>query len=198
MRDKVFGIGHGRTGTTTLRACLKQLGYQVTTFDAELLAEVTRGDLERTLERTEHFDGFEDWPWPMVYKVLDDKYPEAKFVLTVRRNGQTWLRSAMKHSERRGPTKARALVYGYDMPHGHEDQYVAVYETHNREVREYFAGRPGKLLEVCWENGSGWEELCSFLGTDVPHEPFPHAHKSPSWDWTRWTSRLRRVIKGKW
>jgi len=30
------------------------------------------------------------------------------------------------------------------------------------------------LLVVCWENGDGWDKLCSFLNKRKPDEPFPH------------------------
>ena len=48
MKDrKVFGIGMDKTGTTTLEACLEQLGYTVCGPDLELLRCVNRGELAR-------------------------------------------------------------------------------------------------------------------------------------------------------
>ena len=37
---------------------------------------------------------------------------------------------------------------------------------------------PDDLLEVCWENGDGWNELATFLGCELPTSPFPHANDS--------------------
>ena len=30
-------------------------------------------------------ESFDDWPWPALYREMDDRYPDALFVLTVRR-----------------------------------------------------------------------------------------------------------------
>jgi hypothetical protein len=69
----------------------------------------------------------------------------------------------------------RPVIYGYKYPHGYEREHLEFYERHNRQVREFFARRaPQLLLEVCWENGDGWEVLCKFLGHPVPAGDFPH------------------------
>jgi hypothetical protein len=36
------------------------------------------------------------------------------------------------------------------------------------------------LLEICWEKGHGWKELCAFLGKDIPKIALPHENKSSS------------------
>jgi hypothetical protein len=51
------------------------------------------------------------------------------------------------------------------------------YLSHIQEIRDYFKDRPDDLLEICWENGDGWEKLANFLGKPVPQEPFPHRNK---------------------
>jgi hypothetical protein len=62
MKDrKVFGIGMNKTGTTTLKACLEQLGYTVCGPDLELLRYVNRGELGSVFEFAENYDGFQDW-----------------------------------------------------------------------------------------------------------------------------------------
>jgi hypothetical protein len=33
-------------------------------------------------------------------------------------------------------------------------------------------------LELCWENGDGFEKLCNFLNFDVPSVSIPHANKA--------------------
>jgi len=66
------------------------------------------------------------------------------------------------------------------MPTGKKPHHVKIYEEHNEAVRAYFAGREEDFLEVCWEEGDGWEEICDFLGHDVPEAEFPHRKKSLS------------------
>jgi len=48
------------------------------------------------------------------------------------------------------------------------------YETHERNVREYFANRPKDLLIMDIVRGDGWDKLCEFLGRGLPKAPFPH------------------------
>jgi len=191
---KVFGVGMHKTGTKTLGVCLRHLGYKHTSFSLELLKQVKSGDFTGVFLTAEEYDSFEDWPWPLIYKQLDERYPDSKSILTIRRDSRTWINSLLKHAERTGPTEARELVYGYAMPHGYKDEHIAIYEAHNREVIEYFKGQPDKLLVVCWETGSGWKELCSFLNKDIPDTSFPHANRAPKINWRHWRNELKRFF----
>lgn len=176
---KIFGIGLNKTGTTTLGQCGRLLGLRCTSFDRDLLDDwIERRDLARITARVEQFDLFEDWPWPLVYPQLDALFPGSKFVLTVRRSPEAWLDSLKRHSLRTHPSKhCRKLAYGYDYPHGREQEHLDFYSAHNAAAREYFADRPGDFAELCWERGDGFAELCALLGTPVPRQPFPHANK---------------------
>jgi hypothetical protein len=177
-RPKVFGIGYNKTGTTTLGVCMQTLGYRHTSANLELTKCVARGDLETVFRHAELFESFEDWPWPLVYRELDQRFPGSKFILTVRMSSEAWIRSLAKHALLSGPTEFRRIAYGYSLPDGHEDEHIARYEFHNRTVREYFSGRAADFLEVCWETGTGWKELAAFLGVDAPAVPLPHANRS--------------------
>jgi hypothetical protein len=176
--SKVFGIGLNKTGTTTLGVCLTQLGYRHTSSNLQLTRCVAAGDLRPVFAHADRYESFEDWPWPLIYRELDERYPGSKFVLTTRRDAETWIRSLKNHATLTGPTEFREVAYGHPMPHGREAEHIERYERHNREVREYFRERPGSLLEVCWETGSGWKDLGEFLGREVPDLPLPHANRS--------------------
>jgi hypothetical protein len=175
---KVFGIGLNKTGTTTLAQCLQHFGYRHASSNLELTRMVGRHELEPVLRFAEDFDSFEDWPWPLIYRELDARFPGSRFVLTVRRSGDAWLRSLKNHALLTGPTEFRRIAYGHASPEGFEAEHLAVYERHNREVHAYFADRPRDLLEVCWETGSGWQDLADFLGHPAPDLPLPHANRS--------------------
>jgi len=179
-RRKVLGVGLNKTGTTTLGACLKQLGHRHATWDTGAFELWRAGRIEDVLARMEAFDSFEDWPWPLVYREFDARFPDARFVLTRRASPGAWFESLRKHAERTGPTAFRAAIYGHAMPHGKRDEHVELYERHNAAVRAWFADRPGKLLEVCWETGDGWEQLAPFLGFAVPDVAFPHLNRAPA------------------
>jgi hypothetical protein len=61
-----------------------------------------------------------------------------------------------------------------------EQEHIAIYHRHNQDVREYFLGREDVLLEVCWEEGDGWDEVCTFLNKSTPDQPLPHEKKGRS------------------
>jgi hypothetical protein len=118
----------------------------------------------------------------MLYKEFDLRFPNTKFVLTLRKDTATYVRSLQGHHEREGIINADWVKpYWWDEVQGQEpatwdyEKSAQRYERHNRAVLEYFDGRAGKdLLVVCWENGDGWEALSRFLGKRAPDEPFPH------------------------
>lgn len=181
MSMKVFGIGLNKTGTKSLGHCFTILGYNNKSFDAHLLNCWKIGNIQTIFDCCEVYDSFEDWPWPLVYKELDQKYPDAKFILTLRRDPETWYNSLCRHSELTGPTEARKFVFGYDMPGGHKERHIEYYVNHQESVTHYFKNRKEKLLTVTWENGDGWPQITSFLKSTInPTQPFPYLNRSKS------------------
>jgi hypothetical protein len=187
---KVFGIGFHKTGTTSLALALIELGYRVTGPDRVGDPDIGEKHVELTRALSHDFDGFQDNPWPLVYREMDAMWPDALFVLTVR-DADAWIASQTKHFGE-GSTPMREHIYGAGRgaPIGNEAHYVAVMEAHNAAVREYFRDRPGKLIEMDFSSGDGWEKLCPFLGLPVPAKPFPHANKAEG------RKPLARAIRG--
>ncbi|TAM96045.1 MAG: hypothetical protein EPN40_09640 [Rhodanobacteraceae bacterium] len=196
---KIIGIGLNKTGTTTLGACLKIWGLSHLAFSESAFDLWQRNEIPELLEMAEAFESFEDWPWPLVYRPFDEKFPGSKFILTLRSSADIWFASLCKHADRTGPTRFREAIYGYAMPHDHKDRHIQIYEDHLAAVRSYFAHRPGDLLEVCWENGDGWEELARFLGYRTPTVPFPHMNRSPTepTGFKRWLPRGLQRARGR-
>lgn len=180
--SKVFGIGLNKTGTTTLSQCLYLLGYRAAPFNDLLLEDVClRKDFSKLKEWVDQYDSFEDWPYPLIFKELDRMYPGSKFILTLRKTPDTWFDSLKKHSLTTHPlTHSRKMMYGFAFPHGRKKEHLKIYNEHNQRVREYFKNRPSDLIELCWENGDGWEELCTFLDCEIPAKPFPHTNTGVS------------------
>ena len=182
MITKIFGIGLNKTGTKTLGECFRILGMNHGTWRADLLAQYRAGDLHHLFDEIDAGEAFEDWPYPLIYKELLLRYGrDAQFILTRRRNAAIWLESLKRHCLRTSPTRhCRMLVYGYAYPHGVESHYLRFYTQHEHDVRQFFAqqGASDQLLEICWEDGDGWAELCAFLRRPVPDIPFPFTNKS--------------------
>lgn len=163
-RQKVFGIGLMKTGTSSLGACFAELGYNHRSYFPKLIRQMHRGEYDETWQVTDHYDSFEDHPWPELYEQLDERYPDAKFILTERRDAETWFASLAAHAKRRGPTAERYLLFGHGWPPSDRDGHLEHYRKHSEAVRAYFAGREDKLLVVCWETGTTAKEVAEFLG----------------------------------
>lgn len=180
-KQKIFGIGWAKTGTTTLGECCRIMGYRHRTRKFDLVDGLAKGDLSRILAVAGAHDSFDDWPWLLVYRALDEAFPGSKFVLTIR-DPEPWVKSYFNMLRNQGEpsprmNRIRSILYGFPFPDVTPEQLVARYERHNAEVLEYFKDRPGDLLVVDWSKGHGWRELCAFLGHDLPDVPFPQMNK---------------------
>ncbi len=171
-RQKAFGIGFHKTGTTTLSRAQRILGYEVAGPFGVQEENISKTALERALATAADYYDVQDKPLPLFYLELGDAYPGSKFILTIRDTDRL-LASVVNHFGGKS-TPMRRWIYGPGDPIGNEELYVERYERHNAEVAEYFAERPGELLVLDIAAGDGWDKLCSFLGTSVPNEPFPH------------------------
>jgi len=179
--NKIFGIGWAKTGTTTLGKCFQILGFDHQGQRLDLVRDLKDNDLSRIKSIAIEKESFEDWPWIILFKELDELFPESKFVLTTR-DEKRWLesyRNMLESQEKASEelNETRRILYDLPFPNVTDDQLLERYRSHNREVIKYFSDRPHTLLVVNWEEGDGWDELCNFLGMNVPAEPFPHANK---------------------
>ena len=89
---KVFGIGLSRTGTSSLHAAFKRLGYR----------SVHYPPLEGLFNFTDACDAAADTTVAVNFKELDKRYPGSKFVFTVR-DIEKWLASTRVFFERKNP-----------------------------------------------------------------------------------------------
>src|ERR1044072_8946295 len=99
---KVVGIGLPKTGTTSLGYCFRRFGFKHHTFDMDLAVKVKRNQVDEVLARAEKFESFEDWPWLSICRELDQRFPGSRFILTVRKDAATYVRSLQGHHEREG------------------------------------------------------------------------------------------------
>lgn len=193
-RTKVVCLGLGKTGTTTFSKAMIELGYRHCGHAARLPR--TFGINVGTKLALKYYDSFDDFPWPFMYERIRSKYPDTKFVLTRRRSSSDWLKSLNKAYCRKGPTLDKFKFYGYFSPYQNPKHHVQLYEGHLSAVRNYFKGNPN-LLEVCWEEGDGWEELCGFLGVSVPKIQFPIENRASNIDYDAARTDADRVLLDK-
>ena len=187
MSRKVFCIGFHKTGTSSLNVALARLGYCVH-GPINASDPITLGSLlSSAYALADQYDAFEDNPWPLLYREMDERFPGSKFILSVREKDR-WIRSVVDHFGQRS-TPMRNFIYGAGAPQGNEELYLCRFEAHNAEVKHYFRDRPGDLLVMDVSAADAWPCLCNFLGHRVVDEPFPHANPAKN------RRRLSRVLK---
>jgi hypothetical protein len=200
-KQKVFGIGLSKTGTTSLTEALELLGYRTGHGPA---GPETREEFYRFFatgsERihlsvlNNYYDALTDSPVCCLYQALDKAYPGSKFILTIREK-HSWVRSYQhqwKVSDRfSGPGSHSALAHYtrfinqklFGHPGTQEapaEIFSAAYDRHTAEVLDYFRERPHDLLilDIC--GGEGWSKLAPFLGVPIPQIPFPWKNRTPT------------------
>lgn len=174
---KVFVIGFQKTGTTSLGKALEGLGYSVCgVVGADDVSPESEAYREKINCSLSVHDAFQDNPWCILYKELDNRFPGSKFILTLRPT-EKWILSVVNHfgSTYRPLTK---WIYGVDYPVGNEQVFIDRYERHNAEVLEYFADRKNDLLVISSKEDYSWKKICGFLDKPEPDLPFPYSNRS--------------------
>ena len=128
-----------------------------------------------------------DYPACTFWHQIADRYPEAKVILTVR-DPDSWFDSVSRtifHPRQltsfAAPPMdifAKGAVTGdFGDRIGDRDFMTAYFERRNQEI---IAALPAERLLVL-PVGAGWEPLCTFLGVDVPEEPYPQVNSGDEW-----------------
>lgn len=202
-REKVFCIGRNKTGTTSLKVAMNEFGYQVgDQREAEKLhKEWAKRDFSGIINYCNSADFFQDIPFslPYTYVILDHFFPKSKFILTLRDSAEEWYSSLTRfHSKLWGkngkelPTKSdlqnATYIYkgwawdgyrfNYNTPEDDlykKDEMIEHYNTHNKNVIEYFRHRSEDLLILNLSEYNSIEKLKDFLGvnselTEIPWE----------------------------
>lgn len=192
---KVFGVGFHKTGTTSLGVGLEMLGYRVCGPVGKWDPDIAENVMVLALAATAEYDAFQDNPWPLLYREMDERFPGSKFILTIRPT-EGWVASVVNFFGTE-ETPMRRWIYGdgAGCPVGNEEVWAARYDAHNREVIAYFADRPGDLLVMRLIEGEGWEALCPFLGHEPPADEFPHRNKAGRGPLAAAVRRLKRVLR---
>ena len=205
MALQVIGAGFGRTGTTSLKAALEQLGFSKCHHMDEVLTSRAQTDFWWALAEhgadtanrgwDEIFEGFQascDWPSCTYWEELHRHYPEAKIILTVR-DEQRWYDSCWRTIYAASflvPTWISRMIPPLDRMsrmviasvwdgvfHGRFEDRERAIEIYRAHVAYVKAtAAPDKLL--VFEARQGWEPLCQFLGVPVPEGSYPHLNDS--------------------
>jgi hypothetical protein len=187
---KIFGIGLNKTGTSSLGRFFEKCGYKMhedyscvkINMALELLKSKPDDKASLLLDIANNYDVFEDWPWPLIYKQCLERYPDSKFVLTVRADAEEWFRSLYYHCKKLGPTRQIKSVYGHYTPnHKTKKDFIEYYKKHNANVVEFFKDKPDRLLILSTDTDDNIKSniLAKFVGSDKINKiPYPNANKN--------------------
>ena len=102
---KVFVVGRNKTGTTSMKKVLRQLGYRVGSQRAaeRLTPDWARRDFRSLIDYCHSAEAFQDVPfsYPFTYQALDYAFPGSKFILTVRDSEDQWYESVTRFAAKR-------------------------------------------------------------------------------------------------
>ena len=193
---KVLGAGFGRTGTMSLKIALEKLGIGPCYHMREVVLHPSHIKIWYDISRGEHpnwdrlFSGFNsavDFPVCLFYEELVNKFPDAKFILTLR-DFDTWYKSTA-NTIYKVPTMLPGwfewVVYPIRMfiemqviliwvglfknNFSDRESTELVYNEHIESIKKTIPA--DKLL--IYRINEGWGPLCEFLNVEKPETPFP-------------------------
>ena len=193
---RVAAVGLGRTGSTSMSAALRRLGYMPIHDDQVTeVSDILDGMMnDLTMDEVNQQFGDRGFDAPMIssyeYVAWAATQPDVKVILTVRdpkKWAQSWLKiTPVAYIPTRPPfswiktmqeVQAYNSAYFYDLvTQGHPELFEDVptlekgFEAYNEFVKATVP--PERLLVFSVKEG--WEPLCNFLDQPVPDEPFPH------------------------
>ena len=204
-KPKIFGIGNNKTGTTSLKTAMKDLGFVVgdQTRAEMLMEDWSKRNFKKLISYCKEAQFFQDIPFskPYTFIAMDQAFPNSKFILTVRDSPEQWYNSLVNFHARlwgkggRIPTKEdlqeafylgegrpwQANRWSYTTPEDNpyeKKELIESYIRHNEVVKDYFRHRPHNLLVLNVAEKGGYKKLTEFLGLKSQREDFPWENKT--------------------
>lgn len=200
QNSKIFCIGSGKTGTTSVEKAFKDLGYKVgDQVKGELfIDDYINRNFQPILNFCKTAEAFQDAPFCFkhTFIALDQYFKDAKFILTIRDTEEQWYNSLvnfhtkvhaggqniptvqdLKNAEYRYQGYAwdvRSKVFGFnehENPYD-KDKFISYYNSHNRSVLDYFRFKDN-LLVINLSDESSYERFCKFLNRKPIYDRFP-------------------------
>ncbi|MEQ8441464.1 MAG: sulfotransferase [Alphaproteobacteria bacterium] len=174
--NKIFCIGLSRTATTSLHLAFVAAGIPACHYPADEGVRWLSGDFSpATVERHR---AFSDIPVAACFRRLHAANPDAKFILT-RRREDAWLESCARFFASTPPPSQytvardyfRLAVYGSLL--FERDTFLERYRAHNRAVTDHF-GNAANFRAIDIDGGLSWQDFADFIGIEPPDLPFPN------------------------
>ena len=204
-KPKVFCVGLNKTGTTSLREAMQDLGYVIgNQREGELLFnDWVNRDFSKIIRYCQSAEFFQDVPfsYPYTFINVDQAFSNSKFILTVRDNPEQWYNSLVNFygklfgNGKVPPTiedlkKANYVYQGFpydslkkvlnvsDDNLFNKEILIESYNSHNKIVIDYFRHREKDLLVLNVGEKNAYKKLCDFLNKKSESTAFPWKNKT--------------------
>ena len=214
MPLEIIGPGFGRTGTNSLKLALEHLGFGPCHHmfevrdNPELLPDWEAAALGETVDWDKIFSGYRsqvDWPGARYWRELEQHFPEAKVILSVR-DPDAWFDSVQAtiapfiaargthpspHANAIAEMAYQAIVTQvFDNRMSERDYATQVFREHIAEVQSEI---PAHRL-LTFDLRDGWQSLCEFLEVELPEIPFPRTNSSKEFVDEEWKQGQAQTV----
>lgn len=194
----IFCIGFNKTATTSLMHLFgkKMLCADQGQFE-NLIYEYYNDNYDPIINEIHRYKRdtfFQDVPFsmPNLYKILDQNFPEAKFILSVRDSAEQWYSSLKRFHNVNSINELKNFDYrqkhwlydwyikglGCDKNDPLNEEYLkSVYSLHIKDVNQYFSGSKN-FIEINIKEENILSKLSNFVGVNFLDCNIPHVNKS--------------------
>jgi len=172
MKHRIFGIGLSKTGTSSLSAYLSSIKIKSTHDDFGFFKAKTIDDV-KVVASGESFIGALCPVWMLLF----EKYPTAKYILTVREK-ETWLKSLKRHLEGGNGNKSYRLK-AFNVETFDEKICGDLHDIYDSEVIKFFKDKDNLLVIDLIKGDSrvNAKRINEFLGLTYDNQKIPHKNK---------------------
>ncbi len=205
-KKKVFCIGLNKTGTTSWAQAMTDLGYRV---GNERAAEIffddwTQKKYARILRFCNSAQAFQDVPFslPQMHVILHQRFPDSRFILTVRDCAQQWYQSVTRFHAKAWSARGHCPPTPRDLENAEyiykgwpaafcrqvfktppEDPYkrdilLQFYNDYTGSICDYFSRYPDSFLQINVAAPGALKTMCGFLDTPYPGGEFPWKNRT--------------------
>lgn len=202
---KIFCIGLNKTGTTSLKHLFEKEGIKVANqSDFEKMTAKFYKNPDSILKIIDKVNPnittfFQDIPFaiPGFWKLLVDRYPDSKFILSVRDSAEQYYNSLVNfHTKSWGnvfdPNILKKIKYvqpgfsytfmvdilGCPPEDPYNKEYLTrMYDRHQFEIEDFFRNNlHNQFIKINLANEDDFVGLNNFLGLNFKSTKFPHLH----------------------
>ncbi len=186
LHRKIFVLGDSRTGTTTIHAFLKRAGLRSIHYffkesgvtDPPHLEHAQNWNRLKDFIEDSGYDAFSDYPLRTFYVELFQQFPDALFILSTRKNIETWRNSMLNFFSK----------FNIEL---NIDALTDIHIRINSEIRSLAKSKNVQFCEICIDDDyvKNGALLSQFLELK-DHLQFGHENSSSAYDPSVWSGRV--------